>query len=282
MIAKILPFKSQKLISLRDMICICAIEAASKLAWLSIWGMDVRDKIRISGQTSVLTDDETLELIKALDSIKDFCAMFELKNSLARCEQFLFETGRKSLVVNVIESEIRGLEISINEELNNRYCAFIPVENVKYFEQDRLFGDDVWKAFPDAREEIKNAGNCLAADLNTAAVFHLMRVAEIGLQKLAKSLKVILPCQIEFATWGNVTTGISDKLQKIKSTPRTISRDKKLQYYSQLLLDIKAFQHLWRDPVSHLRGNYDGLQARSAFNHVCGFMQKVSVKHLPR
>jgi hypothetical protein len=277
-----LPLHPRKLISLWQMIRFNAMEAANKVAHLNILEMEVDDERIKQGTDSVFGKEGQKRLLAFLAAVKDFCKTFELKSTLARVEQFSIELAEKPHLNMVVCSEIGGIHTSIIDELDKRYCAFIPSDKVEFFEQNKLFGDDVWGAFPEARDEIKSVGNCLAADLNTACVFHLMRVAEIGLQKLARSLKVKLPCQIEFATWGNITSAISDELQKIKSSRKTSARDKKLQHCSQLLLDIKAFQYLWRDPVSHLRGTFDALQARSAFNHVNGFMQKVSIKRLPR
>jgi len=146
---------------------------------------------------------------------------------------------------------------------------------VKYLEQDALFEEAINQAFPPVQPEIKDAGNCLAAGLPTAAVYHLMRVAEIGLRKLAKQLNVKLGYAIEFATWGNVIGAIDRKLEILRKQRKTKSREAKLQHYSALLLDIKAFQYLWRNPGAHAGPRYDEHQAQSAFNHVRAFMQQL-------
>ena len=78
------------------------------------------------------------------------------------------------------------------EELAYRKFAFIKPSLSAYFEQEQLFGKDVHEKIPKARQDIKESGNCLAAELHTAAVFHLMRVAEHGLRKLARRLRVKL------------------------------------------------------------------------------------------
>ena len=44
--------------------------------------------------------------------------------------------------------------------------------------------------FKSAKDDIGAAGNCYAADLHTAAVFHLMRVAEKGMKALARHLGI--------------------------------------------------------------------------------------------
>ena len=90
---------------------------------------------------------------------------------------------------------------------------FVMIENSKseHLENEALFGDCVWASFPSAREDIKSAGNCLALNLNTAAVFHLMRTAELGMRALAENLKVRLKQKgkskpIKHAGWDDIIT----------------------------------------------------------------------------
>ena len=181
------------------------------------------------------------------------------------------------MLLHDFSRELDGIKFSIQTELENRMTLLLSQNEAELFDKDKLFGKSVYDAFPEARNEIKDAGNCLAADLNTAAIFHLMRIAEFGLRKLAKPFQIKLPHQIEYATWGKVLDAIQIELDK-KGVRRSAAKEKKLQRNSQLLLEIKAFQHLWRNPVSHLRGRYDALQAQSAFNHVRSFMQKLAEK----
>ena len=158
------------------MILLFAFEPTHILEWLDAYLQDAREKRKKGGTASKITDDDNLELLKDLGSIKAFCKKCELGNSQARLENFSYKLSRGTLLHTVIESEIDGLITSLREELNNRYCALIPCKKLQYFEQKMLFGLEVFLAFGDAHEDIKDAGNCLAADLNTAAVFHLMRV----------------------------------------------------------------------------------------------------------
>lgn len=79
----------------------------------------------------------------------------------------------------VMDKELEGLMETIVMELSKQTFAYLPGPNSQYFEQEKLFGPIVHDNFPSAREDIKEAGNCLACGLDSAAVFHLMRVAEI-------------------------------------------------------------------------------------------------------
>ena len=278
-----LPLCPRKLISLWEMISFHVNLFYGTYLLLDGMARSANDEVKRSGTDCLMGAGKRLEIQIILDIKEKLCRKFGLEMTAARMAQFKDRLGSEyDCPYLIIASEIGSIAETMSKEAGEKKFAFIPALNARFFEQEKLFGETVHAAFPETRQDIKDAGNCFAADLNTAAVFHLMRVAEIGLRKLAKPLKIKLSCQIEFATWGNVMTAIDNELQKIKSTPRTKARDKKLQHYSQLLLDIRAFQHLWRDPVSHLRGRYDELQARSAFNHVRDFMQKLAEDLRPK
>src|SRR5208282_2687692 len=83
-----------------------------------------------------------------------------------------------------IENSFRLIVTRISHKLDFCHFIYIPSAKTKFFEPLELFGNKVYQNFKSARTEIKDAGNCLAADLNTAAVFHLMRASEFGLRAL--------------------------------------------------------------------------------------------------
>src|SRR5947199_328325 len=69
---------------------------------------------------------------------------------------------------------------------------YMPDAEAKYYDQEQLFGTEVNESFSDARLDISSSGNCIACGLYTASVYHLMRVAEFGLRRIAKELHVKL------------------------------------------------------------------------------------------
>lgn len=126
--------------------------------------------------------------------------------------------------------------------------------------------------------DIQAAGNCLAAECHTAAVFHAMRVAEYGLRALAKKLKVKLnqdkkPLPIEFATWGAVIEGVKRQISKIRSSTQNAKRQKELAYYSDIADKCAYIKDLWRDDVSHARRQFNRVEAEGILGRVREFMQ---------
>lgn len=267
---KVLVLNPRHLVSLWDMIDYWAG------SFLPIWKRldEHLCSCRKASQSPYIGDGSREDMKRILEDLKPHLYAADLMQADGRLRHF-YLLLESSITPAVLQSEIEGLQKAIEWELADRKFAFIPTNKATYFENENLFEDLHQSLSVEINAEIKDAGNCLAADLNTAAVFHLMRVAEVGLRKLAKPFGIKLPHRIEFATWGEVLRAIQTELDK-PGVRRSKSKEKKLQRYSHLLLDIKAFQHLWRNPVSHLRGRYDALQAQSAFNHVRSFMQKLA------
>lgn len=90
-----------------------------------------------------------------------------------------------------LRERIRALREAIYDGLGERKLLY--VKDVDLYEKEQGFGAKVDGVFNDnfLRKDIAEAGKCLALDRNTAAVFHLMRVAEVGLRALARKLRAI-------------------------------------------------------------------------------------------
>jgi hypothetical protein len=83
-----------------------------------------------------------------------------------------------------LRDQIETIEKLANKELEKDSFFFVPLERAKYFppiNAPHIFGESVANAFPNSSYDIAEAGICLALARGTAAVFHLMRVLEIGL-----------------------------------------------------------------------------------------------------
>jgi len=186
--------------------------------------------------------------------------------------------GANRISFQVLESELSGLRYSILTEL--RYCkmAFIEPQRATFFEQEALFGQAVKKAFPSAFADIKGAGNCISADLNTAAVFHLMRVVEIGLRALAKHLKVKAKNRLEFEEWNAVIEQIESVIRQERQKPRGKKKTEALEFYHGAMGEFNAFKDVWRNNVMHSRRNYNAFDAGGVYIRVRDFMQRLAGK----
>lgn len=168
-------------------------------------------------------------------------------------------------------------------EIKKHKFVSLPAEGVKYFDQDKLFGDDVYEKFKSARYDIKEAGNAFAFQLYTACVFHLMRAAEHGLRALANDRQVQLttrsgsPFPLDMGTWEDVLRGLTDALEAVTNWGRPMGEIKTqaTRFYTDAIEEARAIKE-WRNPTMHTRAEYRQGGAEQILDHVERFMVTLS------
>jgi hypothetical protein len=176
------------------------------------------------------------------------------------------------------------LQMAIHNELSNRKFVMIEEEKADFLEQKKLFGNQVGKAFPSAKNEIQSAGNCLAMDLNTAAVFHLMRVAELGMRALARNLKVkVNKNTIDSAGWTEIIKKIEDStaerwVKRPKGKKACQDATAFLKCCEVATAELNVFKEIWRNNVMHAGLPYNEHEAHGVFIRVRDFMQRLAAK----
>lgn len=91
--------------------------------------------------------------------------------------------------------QVTAIEKLSKKELTGKIFLYIPLEEAKYFptrNNPYPLTEPVFKAFPSATYDTNEAAWCLATSRSTAAVFHLMRILELGLTSLGKVFGVSL------------------------------------------------------------------------------------------
>jgi len=140
-----------------------------------------------------------------------------------------------------------------------------------YYEQAKLFGDEVFTNFPSANEDITEAGTCLALDRATACVMHLMRVVEAGLGVLAATLGIARQND-----WGRYLREIDQELAKRMKASGARSADE--QFYAEVATTIDNMRRAWRNPTMHPDKTYTVDRAEEILQSVRSFMRHLATK----
>jgi hypothetical protein len=116
-------------------------------------------------------------------------------------------------------------------------------------------------------EDIDEAGKCLALNRCTAAVFHLMRVVEIGVQKFGDKLGIALTSEKNWQC-------ILDEINKsIKGMDHKLPQTKAYAATAAHLYNVKI---AWRNEVMHPKQTYTAEEARVLFAAVGTFMRDLT------
>jgi hypothetical protein len=175
-------------------------------------------------------------------------------------------------------SKVDSLENLADKELNGKFFLYIPPERAKFWvtvKKPHLFGADVAEKFPSASFDIANSGACLATMMSTAAVFHLMRVLEIGLSVLGKVFNVSLA----HTNWGAAIPEIERKAREMHTDPAWKALPdckEQQQFYLDAASQFGVLKDAWRNHTMHIRAKYTEDEAEMIYLSVRAFMQKLA------
>ena len=244
----------------------------------TIGGLSVIADLLPPGQPPIEVD--YTNAIKLFESARKECGDIRLTDSLRQIGLATPYISRPldQLTASEVRSELNRVKETIIKELSERKFLFIPKELTLFLDSDALFGHAVAQVFPSGKEDIRESGNCLAADCNTACVFHLMRVGEHGLRRLARKLRVRLThtgknCPIEFADWDKVVTAIRGKIAEARKKPSRPKRQALLEAYSNAADHCEYMKDIWRNNMAHTRNPYSASEAIVVFGRLQDFMQ---------
>jgi hypothetical protein len=219
-------------------------------------------------------------------------ALSAMTEAQAYCSQEVFEDAGETIerIVNGFEyetrdfstmvAELRHVRNALYDEVNKRVFLRVEPDRRDFVNDMEFLGHGVSGAFPSARHDIVEAGNCLAADCNTAGVFHLMRAVEWGLRALCADLglrratrrtksgnKKYTP--ISYVDWETMLNQLQDKVDmKLTKLKRGNAKQSAQEFYYPILQDIRAIRDAWRNHVMHTRANYNRTDADAVLSHV--------------
>jgi hypothetical protein len=248
--------------------------------------MGICEENKKSGKQQPNSRDLQKDTAKLVQDIREFC---QKVGFVAAAEKAALTRVRLDSIDDLdyssILTELHNVKDMLFSAQWNHQFVLIPEEFKGFVVNDDLFGPEVSIAFKSAVPDIREAGNCIAVDMGTAAVFHLMRAVEWGLRALCRHLGVLrVPhnkkhIPIEYATWDNMLQKVQEKIDKKIDALGPGKRKQGVQeFYYPLLKDFKGFKDAWRNHVMHSRKTYTQKEAEAIFEHVKNFMILLSTK----
>lgn len=228
------------------------------------------DREILSTAPKTLSEDEQATAKELFESLGKLCDEVNLPVS-SNLAKFAVDHPPES------SQALDYLGAAFSTELKSQLFLFVPQHRAKYYEMS--LDETITMAFPSSSNELRAAGNSLAAGLYTAAVFHSMRAAEIGVRTLGRELRVTFPDKpLELAEWQNILDQSDSKIVAMKALKRGSYKDETLHFYSQAAVQFRYFKDAWRVRVAHARESYEESQALMIFNHTLEFFQTLSTQ----
>lgn len=235
---------------------------------LYAYELEIRQKVSELGYGSERIKRDEAE--RALEVLRRVEKPFPIKEyeAVASAAARLYSFITTDCTFDDMYIRIVALRECMEDALGARKLVFVPQLRTEYCDKERLFGDEVFSAFADARFDIQDAGNCYALGLHTACVFHLMRALEAGLQVIARDLGV---------NWTPDPWG--ENLKHIKAAVEALSvKDQRKSYYSECCVQFDYVKNGWRNIVMHSTRTYDEHDAKAIFEHAHNLMKSLARK----
>jgi hypothetical protein len=186
-----------------------------------------------------------------------------------------FQVTNAQLSLDRMQYHVEAIYKTLKAELGSILLRAIPREKSKYCSPKWLTDAPELQKFPDTLDEFQRAGRCFAYGENTACLFHLMRVTDFYLQKVADSLPGV---SYESRTWVGIANHIVKKMEQ-KYETKTDDWKKQEPFYAEILTDIQAISRGHRNPALHeLEKKYDEREAVYMLTVIEGFARHVAEK----
>lgn len=186
-----------------------------------------------SSGESTLTDTDAEALVPVLGGCDDFLGFFYLPataNRKLRLEQVIAARAGYAQV----QLQLQILRETLEDELKDSIVFYMPpARSVYHFAGERLLGAAVVAKFPRLASDIDEAGKGMAAGRFTAAIFHLMRVMEGGVQEFAARVGVSFT---DAKTWQSI---LNEAKTALNGLSETAARTVQLQRSLSLLYAVK-------------------------------------------
>ena len=204
---------------------------------------------------------QLIELQKALESV----SVSVTKIAIREFKDKLEHQAQQPVSFYQTEKALVGISDTLRRELTAEHVFVLNTAKASYYELEvPLFGTEVEDAFPLSREDIKEAGKCLALGRSTAAVFHLSRSMEAAVQALFRKLGMT---NVNLA-WGILLSKMKDEIEAL---PAGDLKNRWSENHS-LLFHVKQ---AWRNDVIHPKVTYTDEQALEVFQAMHSFMRNL-------
>lgn len=215
-------------------------------------------------------------LLLAADQICEDANLPESKALIYRLRRDL----KDPVTFSELRHSLKQLRELIVNEMGKRLFLSVSEGLRDYYAHEKPMGSPVYTAFPSARFDITQAGNCLACGCNVASAFHLMRAAEVALRELGRDRQIPLAKsgKIDFAEWGSIIRELEDAVMVIQQWTNRHSKEAAHKFYNSALVEIRSFNDGWRRHAAHVRPDpvmYDD-EALALWGHVFRFMNTLA------
>lgn len=224
---------------------------------------------------NTLTNEESSKIIRTLGWVDSACRGIGLINITKDIDRAKRDTKGLFPDRQKIRFHIEHITERVVDDLAEQLFLHLPSDKAKHYRKADLFGEEIGAKFPKAREDLTNAGTAYALGLNTACVFHLMRVLEHCVQRFGRRLK-ITDIDVKRETWHQIMLHVHKKVEALPGgTKATVAQSNRKQSFAVAASRLDHVRIAWRNDVMHPKATYDEKEAFDVLSSVGVFLESI-------
>jgi hypothetical protein len=230
-----------------------------------------------SGQSNVLSRASAKIIRKAIDDFVNAVSGLNAKTTEMAAKELreLVSAHKLKITPKALAERTSDISITLRRELSQIKTFYVSRTKEPFFEIDiTTFGERFKNDFASAIFEVDEAGKCHALGRSTACVFHLMRLMELGIKTIARSLGLPDPVKGSDRNWGQMLGKILDEIKRRNSSKLWKNNDREL--FESLYASLDAVRVAWRNTTMHVENKYTDDESEHIFVATHGFMRKLS------
>lgn len=138
-----------------------------------------------------------------------------------------------------------------------------------------LLGEPTASRFTSVWYDCEEAAKCICLHRPTAAVFHCMRMLEIGIKAFSTRLGIPDPIKPAERNWGIFLREIKNKIDATYSSEKRMPGSEGA-FMEALYCTLDAVKNPWRNEVMHVEGVYTEAEAGFILLNTVTFIQKMA------
>lgn len=235
--------------------------------------------LNAAGRGDLLTASNREHLGKLAARLRDHLTVLGANVTVKAAVRLVNILQNEKVTWDSVADMIGQLDLRLEDELHTKHLLVLdPREEALFNPQQPLFGLDVESKFrSEGAFEIDEAAKCMSLGRHTAAVFHMMRIMEIGIRAMARCLQVPDPVKPAERNWGIILKKMKDAMDgKWPTMAARITGDGAL--FENLYASLDAVKNPWRNDTMHVERKYTDEEARHIFEVVRGFMTNLALR----
>lgn len=222
---------------------------------------------------SIISEEGRKSTVNMLDPIRYDCEGLGLDVTLLQVNRLIAKIMNDNVTYRTLQTEADAIQTRLTDELDTKLYLAVDSQHAKYYTDYDVGWDSVIEKFPSTYFDIEESGKCLALNRYTASVFHLMRVAETGLQSIAKRVGL----ENDRPNWIEAIRYIEGQLNKNYDEMEAIFKGD-VEFLSGIAAHMRSVNLAWRRRVSHIQRTYNQEEVKGIYDSTLGMMQHIANK----